>query len=155
MDEKTLKIQKIRNGIVIDHIPCGRALKVLRILGISGDIGSTVSVAMRVKSEKRGLKDIVKIEDRFLDETEMNKIALIAPNATVNLIEDYKVVEKYRVSLPKEFSGILKCSNPRCITNQGEPVKTEFVVIAENPIIVRCRYCERDMHENEIIENII
>jgi len=150
-----LKIQKIRRGIVIDHIPCGKALKVLRILGITDDIGSTVSVAMHVQSRRVGLKDVVKIEDRFLDEKEMDKIALIAPNATVNIIDDYKVVEKYRVHLPKEFVGILKCPNPRCITNHGEPVKTEFVVISEKPLILRCKYCERDIYQEEAIENIV
>ncbi len=152
--ENVLKVQKIKNGIVIDHIPCGMALKVLKILNIEGDIGSTVSLAMHVKS-KIGWKDIVKIEDRFLDEKEIDKIALIAPYATVNVIENYNVVKKHRVQVPKYVKGIVKCMNPRCITNQNEPIETEFVVISQNPVIIKCKYCEREMSSAEIVENII
>ncbi len=152
--ENVLKVQKIKNGIVIDHIPCGMALKVLKILNIEGDIGSTVSLAMHVKS-KIGWKDIVKIEDRFLDEREIDKIALIAPYATVNVIENYNVVKKHRVQVPKYVKGIVKCINPRCITNQNEPIETEFVVISQNPVIIKCKYCEREMSSAEIVENII
>ncbi len=130
------------------------ALKVLKILNIEGDIGSTVSLAMHVKS-KIGWKDIVKIEDRFLDEKEIDKIALIAPYATVNVIENYNVVKKHRVQVPKYVKGIVKCMNPRCITNQNEPIETEFVVISQNPVIIKCKYCEREMCSAEIVENII
>ncbi len=154
MEERTLKIQKIRNGIVIDHIPCGMALKVLKILNIEGDIGSTVSLVMHVKS-RMGWKDVVKIEDRYLEEKEIDKIALIAPTATVNVIEDYKVVKKHKVHIPDEIVGIVKCMNPRCITNQKEPVTPEFRVVSKDPVIIKCKYCEREMSSDDIIENII
>jgi aspartate carbamoyltransferase regulatory subunit len=154
MDEQTLKVQKIKNGIVIDHIPCGMALKVLKILKIDGDIGSTVSLVMHVKS-KIGYKDVVKIEGRYLDEKEIDKIALIAPTATVNVIENYKVVKKHKVELPDEIKGIVKCMNPRCITNQREPVVPEFKVVSKNPVIIKCKYCEREMGVEDIIENIL
>ncbi len=154
MDERILKVQKIKNGIVIDHIPCGMSLKVLKILNIEGDIGSTLTLAMHVKS-KNGWKDIVKIEDRYLAEKEIDKIALIAPNATVNTIKNYEVVKKHRVRIPDKIKGIVKCTNPRCITNQKEPVETEFFVISKEPLIIKCKYCEREMNAKEIIENII
>ncbi len=154
MEERTLKIQKIRNGIVIDHIPCGMALKVLKILNIEGDIGSTVSLVMHVKS-RMGWKDVVKIEDRYLEEKEIDKIALIAPTATVNIIKDYKVVKKHKVRIPNEIVGIVRCMNPRCITNQKEPITPEFRVISKDPVIIKCKYCEREMSSNDIIENII
>jgi len=154
VQDQTLKVQKIKNGIVIDHIPCGMALKVLKILSIEGDIGSTVTLAMHVKS-KNGWKDIVKIEDRKLDEREIDKISLIAPSATVNVIENYNVVEKHHVKIPEKVKGIVKCMNPRCITNQNEPVVPEFSVISTEPIIIKCRYCGREMKSKDIIENII
>ncbi len=154
MEEQTLKVQKIKNGIVIDHILCGMALKVLKILNITGDIGSTVSLVMHVKS-RMGCKDVVKIEDRNLDEKEIDKIALITPTATVNIIENYKVVRKHKVCLPDEIKGIVKCMNPRCITNQREPVEPEFRVISKDPVIIKCKYCEREMTVEDIIENII
>ena len=154
MDEQVLKVQKIKNGIVIDHIPCGMALKVLKILGIDGDIGSTVTLAMHVKS-KMGWKDVVKIEDRYLDDREIDKIALIAPTATVNVIEDYKVIKKHRVNIPDRIKGIVKCINPKCITNQREPVESEFYLVSKDPLIIKCKYCEREMNSEEIVENII
>ncbi len=149
-----MKVQKIRNGIVIDHIPCGMALKVLKILGIQGDIGSTVTLAMHVKS-KMGWKDIVKIEDRFLDDKEIDKIALIAPTATVNVIQDYRVVKKHKVHVPDKIKGIVRCINPRCITNQKEPVEPEFSLVSRDPIVIKCKYCGMEMTIKEIAENII
>ena len=154
MEEQVLKVQKIKNGIVIDHIPCGMALKVLKILNIDGDIGSTVTLAMHVRS-KHGWKDIAKIEDRKLDEKEIDKIALIAPSATVNVVENYKVVKKHRVQVPDTIKGIVRCMNPRCITNQKEPVEAEFTVVSREPIRIRCRYCEREMEAEDIVENIV
>ncbi len=154
MDEQVLKVQKIKNGIVIDHIPCGMSLKVLKILGIQGDIGSTVTLAMHVKSS-RGWKDIVKIEDRYLDDREIDKISLIAPSATVNFIENYKVVRKHRVEIPSVVKGIVKCMNPRCITNHKEPIQSEFYVISKTPITIKCKYCGREMNAEDIVENII
>ncbi|NPA74793.1 MAG: aspartate carbamoyltransferase regulatory subunit [Euryarchaeota archaeon] len=154
MNEQTLKVQKIKNGIVIDHIPCGMALKVLKILGIEGDRGSTVTMAMHVNG-KNGPKDIVKIEDRNLDEREIDKIALIAPSATVNIVENYEVVKKHRVHVPMQIKGIVKCMNPKCITNQREPVESEFTVLSEEPLILKCRYCGREMKQKDVIESII
>jgi aspartate carbamoyltransferase regulatory subunit len=142
---KELKVQPIKNGTVIDHIPAGRALKVLHILGIpEREISSIVSVAMNVRSNIMGKKDIVKVEDRELEPKEVDKIALIAPRATINIIRDYEVVEKHRVKLPKEVIGILKCSNPTCISNSREPIESRFIVISDNPPRVRCYYCERE-----------
>ena len=154
MEDRTLKVQKIRNGIVIDHIPCGMSLKVLKILNIEGDIGSTVTLAMHVKS-KRGWKDVVKIEDRYLAEREIDKISLIAPNATVNIIKNYKVIKKHGVKIPNKIKGIVRCTNPNCITNQREPIEPEFRVVSKEPLIIKCKYCEREMQSEEIVNNII
>jgi aspartate carbamoyltransferase regulatory subunit len=138
-----LKVEFIKNGTVIDHIKSGMALKVLKILGVDENIGSTVSVLMHVHSKKIIWKDVVKIEDRELRKKEVDKIALIAPDATINIIRDYKVSKKYRVALPSVVKGIVGCGNPSCITNINEPVEPEFIVESKNPLKLKCIYCER------------
>ena len=140
---KEFKVTPIRNGTVIDHITVGMALKVLKIVGVKDDVNSTVSVLMHVPSKKAGWKDIVKIEDRELDPKELDRVALISPNATINIIRDYNVAEKFVVEVPNVIKGIMKCANPGCITNQNEPVETEFVVESKKPITLRCIYCDR------------
>ena len=139
-----LKVQPIRNGTVIDHISPGRAITVLKILGMPR-LGwtSTITAAMNVPSS-RGRKDILKIEDRELDGNEVNKISLIAPNATINIVREYEVVNKHRVELPEKVSGLVKCPNPNCVTNH-EPVKTSFLVVSRDPVKLHCGYCDREV----------
>jgi len=149
---KELKIQPIKDGTVIDHITAGNAVKVLHILGIPKTSSSIVSVAMNVKS-RLGKKDIVKVENRELDTNEVDKIALIAPKATINIIREYEVAEKHRVKLPDEIIGIARCSNPTCVSNSSEPVKSRFKVISKDPTRIKCYYCERE--PEDIAERII
>ena len=142
--EKTLIIRRIKSGTVIDHIPYGSALQVLKILHLpSPNYTSPISVVMNVKSKLCGRKDIVKIEDKVLDETELNKIALIAPSASINIVRDFKVSEKKSVHLPDEIVGILRCHNPNCISNKGEPIQGRFYVYTKAPLKLKCAYCER------------
>lgn len=150
---KEFKVTPIRNGTVIDHIQVGMALKVLRIVGVKEDVNSTVSVLMHVPSKRVGWKDIVKIEDRELDPKELDKIALISPNATINIIRDYNVADKFVVEVPNSVKGIMRCSNPGCITNKNEPVETEFVVESKKPASLRCIYCDRVT--TDIAENVV
>lgn len=154
-EEKKIKITPIEHGTVIDHIKKGQGMKVLRILDlIEEDIDSIVSMAMNVDSSK-GKKDIVKVEDKELRNEEFDKISLISPNATVNIIRDYDVIEKHRVEIPDLARGIVKCKNKNCITNQREPVESEFEIVDEDPVKLRCTYCEREMVGKEISENVI
>jgi len=151
--KKELKIPLIKEGTVIDHITAGNAVKVLHILGIpEKTLDSVVSVAMNVKS-KIGKKDIVKVENRELKPEEVNKIALIAPKATINIIRDYEVVKKFKVHLPDEIVGIVRCPNPNCISNAREPIQSRFRVISRDPIRIKCCYCERE--PENIADNII
>ena len=153
MKVKELKIPPIKNGTVIDHITAGNAVKVLHILGIPKGFSSIISVAMNVKS-KYGKKDIVKVENRELDPHEVNKIALIAPKATINIIRDYEVAEKYKVKLPDEIIGMVRCSNPTCVSNAAsEPVKSRFIVMNKDPPRIKCYFCERE--PDDIAERII
>jgi aspartate carbamoyltransferase regulatory subunit len=142
--KKELKVVPIRNGTVIDHITAGQALNVLKILGIHAGTDAALSVAMNVRSKQMGRKDIVKVEDRELKPEEVDKIALIAPNATINIIRDSEVVEKHKVFLPQSIEGIIRCANPNCISNvEREPVVSRFTTISEQPLRFRCVYCER------------
>ncbi len=141
---KEFKVTPIRNGTVIDHIDCGMALKVLRIIGVSSNnVSSPISVLMHVPSKKAGFKDVVKVEDRELDPKEVDKISLISPEATINIIRDFNVAEKFKVNLPQVVRGIVRCGNPSCITNLNEPVEPEFSVESKKPPTLRCIYCDR------------
>ncbi|MCL2711943.1 MAG: aspartate carbamoyltransferase regulatory subunit [Methanomassiliicoccaceae archaeon] len=152
-----IKVAPIRNGTVIDHITAGQALNVLKILGVNEyNIDSTISVLIRVPSKKEdtgGWKDVVKVEDRELDPMTVDKIALIAPNATIVIIRDYMVAEKKKVNLSKAVSGLVRCNNPNCITNKNEPISPEFDVISKEPPTLRCRYCDRTL--SKISDNLI
>ena len=140
-----LRVSKIRDGTVIDHIAAGQALNVLAILGIDGTSGEEVSVGMNVPSERLGRKDIVKVEGRELSQDEVDVLSLIAPAATINIIREFEVVEKHRVSRPETVVGVLSCPNANCITTADEPVESRFEVLDEG---VRCAYCETIIRES-------
>lgn len=153
MSKKTLRVSKIKDGTVIDHITRGHALNVIKILGIDGRSGGVITIAMNVPSQKLGLKDIVKVEGRELKPEEVDKIALIAPHATINIIRNYRVVEKQRVKLPQVIHGIVKCINPTCISNsESEPVKSIFYVESEEPLRLRCHYCGAIMEKEDVLK---
>lgn len=149
MDEQTLKISKIKDGTVIDHIPPGKALKVLSILKIEEKDGNSISIGIRVSSKRLGLKDVIKIENRDLEKFEVDKISLIAPDATISIVKNYEITEKFSVDLPQRLVGIVKCSNSNCITNMKEPVLGEFTLLSKKPLLLRCNFCERTMTEKE------
>ena len=138
MSDRELRVSKIRNGTVIDHVTGGHALNVLSILGIDGSEGLGVSVVMNVPSDRLGRKDVVKVEDRELSQSEVDVISLIAPEASINIIREFEVVQKNRVDRPENVVGLLSCPNRNCITNENEPVETDFTVVEEG---VRCTYC--------------
>ncbi|MHC1579615.1 MAG: aspartate carbamoyltransferase regulatory subunit, partial [Candidatus Alkanophagales archaeon] len=133
-----------------------------KILEIKPGTKEVVSVVMNVRSEKMGKKDIVKVENRELKPEEVDKIALIAPNATINIIRNYEVVEKHKVFLPREIEGVIRCANPSCISNTNEPVRSRFQVVeggggggggSRSPRF-RCLYCERMMDLEDVMEQL-
>ena len=152
MAETTLKVSKIKSGTVIDHITGGHALDVVKILEITGHIGGVVSIVMNVPSKSRGIKDIVKVEGRELNPREVDKIALLAPHATINIIRDYEVVEKKVVKLPEVIRGIIRCSNPACISNSNEPVQSTFYVESKEPLMLKCHYCGYIMEKQDVLK---
>jgi aspartate carbamoyltransferase regulatory subunit len=152
MAETTLLVSKIKDGTVIDHITGGHALDVVKILGITGRTNGIVLIAMHVPSKQLGTKDIVKVEGRELKPEEVDKIALLAPHASINIIRDYKVVDKKRVKLPSVIRGTVKCGNPACISNSNEPVQPKFYVESREPLMIRCHYCGYLMEKQDILE---
>ncbi len=150
-DKKSeLKIKAIENGTVIDHITANKSLHILKILGLP-DSKTNVTVAMNVSSKEIGRKDIVKIENRELNHKELNQIALLAPKASVNIIRDYKPIKKDKIILPDTITGIIKCTNSKCITNYAnEPITPKFNVINNYPPVVRCHYCGKLIKTEDI-----
>ena len=138
--EQTIKVRKIANGTVIDHVPHGKGSDVLKFVGIDSDYKGVVTLLMNVHSSM-GHKDIVKIEDRELSKRELDRIAIFAPTATINVVRNYEVVEKYKVKVPDVLVGSVKCPNPTCLTHK-EGV-SRLVVEHKDPLKIRCAYCER------------
>ena len=136
MTKHELKVKPIENGTVIDHIQANKALQVLKILGLPKE-GINVTLAMNVPS-KLGFKDIVKIENREVEHSEIDKISLIAPHATINIIRDYEIVSKKKVESVEVLNGIVKCTNPKCISNTDEPIESKFYLVESDPITLRC-----------------
>jgi len=149
MQESELIVRRIKEGTVIDHIDGGKGLKV-DALEIDGKDGSLITIALNVPSGKYKKKDIIKVENRFLKDDDTNKLAVIAPSATVNIIKDYKLVEKRRVSLPNEIERIFRCSNPDCVTNSSEHIESVMDVIDKDGRVLRCRYCSRILDVNQL-----
>ena len=145
---KELKISAIKDGTVIDHLPPKYALQIAKILQLE-NLDSVISVATNLQSKKQEKKGIIKIGDKFLTEKEVNKIALIAPYATLNIIKGYKVIEKKKIKIPELIKDIVKCFNPNCITD-AEKVKTKFYVVSTSPLKLKCNYCERGMGSENI-----
>jgi aspartate carbamoyltransferase regulatory subunit len=141
MTEKKLQVSAIQNGTVIDHIPADKLFDVIDILGLN-KINNQITFGTNLESKKMGLKAIIKLSDVFFADNEINKIALAAPEAKLNIVKDYQVVEKKIVEVPDSISGIAKCGNPKCITNH-EGITTKFQVVNKKKVALKCHYCEK------------
>ncbi|MBK6962838.1 MAG: aspartate carbamoyltransferase regulatory subunit [Bacteroidales bacterium] len=146
---KELVVSAIENGTVIDHIPSKSVFRVVKMLNLD-ETGTQVTIGLNLNSSKYGKKGIIKVSDVFFEKQEINKIALIAPIATLIIIKDYKVIEKRRVEVPDVIRRIVKCVNPNCITNQ-ENVSTRFSVIDKEDLKLQCHYCEKITAKNNIV----
>ena len=148
-EKKELKVKSIKNGTVIDHIRQNRASNILSMLNLPDD-ETPIMVAINVESSNMGKKDIIKIEGRELSEEEVDKLVLLAPQASINIIRDYEIVNKFNLHLADEVVGVVKCSNPNCISNSNEPLQDKFYVQSKEPVLLRCHYCERTMDYEDI-----
>lgn len=150
-DDKKLKVSAIKDGTVIDHIPAANLFKVISILGLD-KTDHQVTFGTNLESQRLGKKAIVKVADIFFKDDEINKIALVAPDAKLNVIKNYRVVEKKVVHVPELIIGLARCMNPKCITN-NEEMPGRFTVVKKKPVSLKCAYCEKitDSKHLEII----
>lgn len=148
-EKKQLVVSAIKDGTVIDHIPAKLLFKVISILGLD-HIQNQVTFGSNLESKKLGSKAIIKVSGIFFPKEDIDRIALVAPQAKINVIKDYSVVEKKTVEVPDTIEGIVKCVNPVCITN-NEDVRTKFEVIDKDPVKLKCHYCEKITNQNNMV----
>ena len=140
-EPKQLSVSAIQNGTVIDHIPANMLFKVIQILRLD-HFDNQVTFGTNLERKKLGRKAIIKISGIYFEDEDINRIALVAPEAKLNIIKDYEVVEKKVVKVPEQITGIAKCMNPSCITN-FEKVVTKFKLVSSKPVALKCHYCEK------------
>lgn len=145
---KELQVAALENGTAIDHIPSNAVFKVVSLLKLQ-NLNNRITIGNNLKSNKMGSKGIIKVSDKFFHENELNRIALVAPNVNLNIIKNFEVVEKKKVVLPDEIIEIVKCNNPKCISN-NEPMKTRFHVTDKEKVELKCHYCEVKIKKEEV-----
>ena len=149
MNNKTERlVAAIKNGTVIDHIPAEKTYEVVNLLQLQ-TLENPVTIGYNYPSNKIGRKGIIKVSDKFFTDEEISRLSVVAPNVVLNIIKDYEVVEKKTVVTPNELRGIVKCNNPKCITN-NEPMQTVFNVVDKVHGILKCHYCDKEQY----IENV-
>ena len=147
-NKKEMQVAALKNGTVIDHIPSDKLFTVVSLLGLE-HMTNNITIGNNLDSKLLGKKGIIKIANKFFSNDEINRIAVVAPNVRMNIIRDYEVVEKRQLQLPDELIGIVKCSNQKCITN-NEPMPTRFHVVDKDNCVIKCHYCEKEQHRDEI-----
>ncbi len=147
---KQYAVAAICNGTVIDHIQAGNALKIVKLLRLS-EHQKLVTLGLNLPSNRLGMKDLIKVEDRKLDPEEVNQVALFATKATISIIENYEVVQKYPISIPDTIRGFISCTNTRCISNH-EKIQSYLYVIQkmDQSVKLRCHYCRKNISQEEI-----
>ncbi len=148
MNKKERLVAAIENGTVIDHIPTEKTYAVANILDLRS-LDTEVTIGYNYLSKKIGRKGIIKIEDKFFTDEEISRLSVVAPNVVLNIIRNYEVVEKKTVETPDVLTGIVKCNNPKCITN-NEPMATVFNVTDKQRGIIRCHYCDKEQDISEV-----
>ncbi len=148
MNKKERLVAAIENGTVIDHIPSEKTYEVANLLGLQ-NLKTVVTIGYNYVSKKIGTKGIIKVENKFFTDEEISRLSVVAPNVVLSIINNYEVVEKKTVVIPDEIRGIIKCNNPKCITN-NEPMDTVFNVIDKEKGIVKCHYCEKEQNISKV-----
>ena len=148
MSHKELVVSALENGTVLDHIPAENVYKALDLLDLK-DIESQITIGINLASKIHGKKGIIKVADRFFSDEEIRRLSVVAPNVQLNIIRDFEVVEKKQVIMPDVVKGIVKCGNPKCITN-NEPMTTIFHVICKENGVLKCHYCEKEQNKESV-----
>ena len=148
MNKKERLVAAIENGTVIDHIPAEKTFQVVNLLKLQ-NLSTPVTIGYNFSSSKVGCKGIIKVSDKFFTDDEISRLSVVAPNIILNIIRDYEVVEKKQVITPDELRGIVKCNNPKCITN-NEPVSTIFNVVDKEAGTLKCHYCDKEQQMENV-----
>ena len=147
-NKEELQVIALKNGTVIDHIPTDKLFTVVNLLGLQNSDSNT-TIGNTFESKKLGKKGLIKVADRFFSDEEISRLSIVAPNVQLNIIRNYEVVEKKQVIMPDIVKGIVKCSNPKCITN-NEPMTTIFHVLCKENGVLKCHYCEKEQNKETI-----
>lgn len=148
MNKTERQVAAIKNGTVIDHIPAEKTYQVANLLELKA-LTNPVTIGYNYLSKKIGKKGIIKVSDKYFTNEEISRLSVVAPNVVLNIIKDYEVVEKKTVETPDELRGIVRCNNPKCITN-NEPMQTVFNVVDKNLGILKCHYCDKEQHIDKV-----
>ncbi len=148
MNKTERQVAAIKNGTVIDHIPAEKTYQVANLLELKA-LANPVTIGYNYPSKKIGKKGIIKVSDKYFTNEEISRLSVVAPNVVLNIIKDYEVVEKKTVETPDELRGIVRCNNPKCITN-NEPMQTVFNVVDKNLGILKCHYCDKEQHIDKV-----
>ncbi|MCM1371510.1 MAG: aspartate carbamoyltransferase regulatory subunit [Bacteroides sp.] len=148
MNKKEMMVAAIENGTVLDHIPSERLFDVVSMLHLD-KMGNAITIGFNLKSAAMGRKSIIKIADKYFTDEELDQLSVIAPDITLCVIKDYEIIEKRPLAMPDELIGIVRCPNPKCITN-NEPMRTRFRSVSTDKDIIRCCYCNRDVERTDV-----
>lgn len=147
-NKQALQVAALKNGTVIDHIPSDKLFTVVNLLELQKSEQS-ITIGNNFESKRMGKKGFIKVADRFFSDEEISRLSVVAPNVKLNIIHNYEVVEKKQVIMPDELRGIVKCANPKCITN-NEPMTTIFHVTDKENGILKCHYCEKEQNKEAL-----
>ena len=148
MKKEELQVVALKNGTVIDHIPTDKLFTVVSLLGLKNS-DLNITIGNNLKSSKLGKKGLIKVADRFFTDEEISRLSVVAPNVKLNIIRDYEMVEKKEVIMPDVVKGLVKCGNPKCITN-NEPMTTIFHVLCKENGMLKCHYCEKEQNKESL-----
>ena len=148
MNKEELQVAALQNGTVIDNIPTDKLFTIVSLLGLKNS-DLNITIGNNLPSKKLGKKGIIKVADRFFTDEEISRLSVVAPNVQLNIINNYEVVEKKQVIMPDVIKGLVKCGNPKCITN-NEPMTTIFHVICKENGILKCHYCEKEQNKEAV-----
>ena len=145
MNKNQMLVAAIENGTVIDHIPSGKTHQVAQLLKLA-ELETPVTIGYNFPSKKLEKKGLIKVENKWFTDEEISRLSVVAPNIVLNIIRNFEVVEKKTVRTPDEIRGIVKCNNPKCVTN-NEPMHTHFHV---SKGVLTCHYCEMEQDINKV-----
>jgi aspartate carbamoyltransferase regulatory subunit len=148
MKKEELQVVALKNGTVIDHIPTDKLFTIVSLLGLKNS-DLNITIGNNLPSKKLGKKGLIKVADRFFTDEEISRLSVVAPNVQLNIIHNYEVVEKKQVIMPDVIKGIVKCGNPKCITN-NEPMTTIFHVLCKESGVLKCHYCEKEQNKESV-----